>query len=181
MGPRTVVRGLLDYSKAQSSKVHGANMGPTWLLSAPDGRHEPCCQGYAWFLGSDEHDPNLVNRTQFQYMTIFPDMGIPIIKINVVMRLSYPCNGDLHTGVYIETDPRVLRPLLGSRMTTKLVCFCQYKVLIHDFWSCNIIQHGLWHFKRSCDTFKIDIHNLCIMILSEGLLGQVVLISWRPN
>ena len=33
-------------------KVHGANMGPTWALSAPDGPHEPCCQGwsarYSW-------------------------------------------------------------------------------------------------------------------------------------
>ena len=27
------------------SKVHGANMGPTWVLSAPDGPHEPCFQG----------------------------------------------------------------------------------------------------------------------------------------
>ena len=27
------------------SKVHGANMGPTWVLSAPDGPHEPCYQG----------------------------------------------------------------------------------------------------------------------------------------
>ena len=31
------------------SKVHGANMGPTWVLSAPDGphagSHEPCYQG----------------------------------------------------------------------------------------------------------------------------------------
>ena len=27
------------------SKVHGANMGPTWVLSAPDGPHEPCYLG----------------------------------------------------------------------------------------------------------------------------------------
>ena len=27
------------------SKVHGANMGPTWVLSAPDRPHEPCYQG----------------------------------------------------------------------------------------------------------------------------------------
>ena len=27
------------------SKVHGANMGPTWALSAPDGPHEPWYQG----------------------------------------------------------------------------------------------------------------------------------------
>ena len=27
------------------SKVHGANMGPTWDLSAPDGPHESCYQG----------------------------------------------------------------------------------------------------------------------------------------
>ena len=27
------------------SKVHGANMGPTWVLSAPCGPHEPCYQG----------------------------------------------------------------------------------------------------------------------------------------
>ena len=28
------------------SKVHGANMGPTWALSAPDGPHELCYQGW---------------------------------------------------------------------------------------------------------------------------------------
>ena len=28
------------------SNVHGANMGPTWVLSAPDGPHfGPCYQG----------------------------------------------------------------------------------------------------------------------------------------
>ena len=27
------------------SEVHGAIMGPTWVLSAPDGPHEPCYQG----------------------------------------------------------------------------------------------------------------------------------------
>ena len=28
------------------SKVHGANKGPTWVLTAPDGPHEPCYQAY---------------------------------------------------------------------------------------------------------------------------------------
>ena len=28
------------------NKVHGANMGPTWVLSAPCGPHKPCYQGY---------------------------------------------------------------------------------------------------------------------------------------
>ena len=27
------------------SKIHGANMGPIWVLSVPDGPHEPCYQG----------------------------------------------------------------------------------------------------------------------------------------
>ena len=27
------------------SKVYGANVGTTWVLSAPDGPHEPCYQG----------------------------------------------------------------------------------------------------------------------------------------
>ena len=33
-------------------KVHGANMGPTWVLTAPYGPHEPCYQGYnqRWHL-----------------------------------------------------------------------------------------------------------------------------------
>ena len=29
-------------------KVHGVNMGPTWVLSAPDGSHEHCYQGRVW-------------------------------------------------------------------------------------------------------------------------------------
>ena len=40
---------LMDVTAAQlqtpDSKVHGANMGPTWVLSAPDGPHVPCSQG----------------------------------------------------------------------------------------------------------------------------------------
>ena len=37
------------------SKVHGVNMGPTWVLSAPDGSpcwpHEPCYQGRSCSVG----------------------------------------------------------------------------------------------------------------------------------
>ena len=33
------VLSLLDNSVNPDSKVHGANMGPTWVLSAPDGLH----------------------------------------------------------------------------------------------------------------------------------------------
>ena len=29
----------------QGSKIHGTNMGPTWVLSAPCWLHEPCYQG----------------------------------------------------------------------------------------------------------------------------------------
>ena len=32
-------------SDRTDSKVHGANMGPTWVLSAPDGPHELCYKG----------------------------------------------------------------------------------------------------------------------------------------
>ena len=28
-----------DWQKSPDSKIHGANMGPTWVLSAPDGPH----------------------------------------------------------------------------------------------------------------------------------------------
>ena len=29
----------LPYAENPDSKIHGANMGPTWVLSAPDGPH----------------------------------------------------------------------------------------------------------------------------------------------
>ena len=38
----------VQISMFPDSKVHGPNMGPTWVLSAPDGphvEHEPCYQG----------------------------------------------------------------------------------------------------------------------------------------
>ena len=34
----------------KDSKVHGANMGPTWVLSAPCWPHEPCYQGLQWVI-----------------------------------------------------------------------------------------------------------------------------------
>ena len=30
---------VLTFTDAPDSKVHGANMGPTWVLPAPDGPH----------------------------------------------------------------------------------------------------------------------------------------------
>ena len=38
-------RTMHQFDVNPDSKVHGANMGPTWVLSAPDGPHEPCYQG----------------------------------------------------------------------------------------------------------------------------------------
>ena len=32
------------YQQSPDNKVHGANMGPTWVFSAPDGPHELCYQ-----------------------------------------------------------------------------------------------------------------------------------------
>ena len=40
------VRRLLScFSQSLDSRVHVANMGPTWVLSAPRWPHEPCYQG----------------------------------------------------------------------------------------------------------------------------------------
>ena len=36
VGPENI---FPNFDTAQDSKVHGANMGPTWVLSAPDGPH----------------------------------------------------------------------------------------------------------------------------------------------
>ena len=38
ISPRFVLGGRID-NKFSYSKVHGATMGPTWVLSAPDGPH----------------------------------------------------------------------------------------------------------------------------------------------
>ena len=35
----------IHIQSSPDSKVHGDNMGTTWVLSAPDGPHEPCYQG----------------------------------------------------------------------------------------------------------------------------------------
>ena len=35
----TLSNEFVRYSNVPDSKVHGANMGPTWALSAPDGPH----------------------------------------------------------------------------------------------------------------------------------------------
>ena len=34
--------GVLQYKIFPDSKVHGANMGPTWVQSSPDGPHVLC-------------------------------------------------------------------------------------------------------------------------------------------
>ena len=54
------------------SKVHGANMGPTWVLSAPDGPHEPCYQGYLCLFNS----ASVIKAGILGYVQI--DIGTPI-------------------------------------------------------------------------------------------------------
>ena len=39
---------FLSFHCIPDSKVHGANVGPTWFLSVPNGPHEPCSQGLSW-------------------------------------------------------------------------------------------------------------------------------------
>ena len=40
------------------NKVHGSNMGPTWVLSAPVGPHGPCYQGWSVsYLHWQSHSP----------------------------------------------------------------------------------------------------------------------------
>ena len=36
---KTLQNPVIDCNTSPDSKVHGANMGPTWVLSAPDGPH----------------------------------------------------------------------------------------------------------------------------------------------
>ena len=43
--PRNFVKIVSRILPYLDSKVHGANMGPTWVLSVSDGPHEPCYQG----------------------------------------------------------------------------------------------------------------------------------------
>ena len=47
--------GPFTYSQAPDSKVRGANMGPTWVLSAPDGPHFGPTDLAIWGLLPCEH------------------------------------------------------------------------------------------------------------------------------
>ena len=46
------------------SKVHGANMGPTWILLAPCWPHEPCYQGIYSSLGLDKCDSETRSKSR---------------------------------------------------------------------------------------------------------------------
>ena len=52
--------GLLSHmprcNQTPDSKVHVANMSPTWVLPAPCGPHKPCYQGHIWTLARNYMD-----------------------------------------------------------------------------------------------------------------------------
>ena len=59
------------------SKVHGANMGPTWVLSAPDGPHVgPMnlairdCNGQAKIMDTDGISQNIMGFMIIDYVTV---------------------------------------------------------------------------------------------------------------
>ena len=78
-GTKSVVLCHTDKRKFPDSKVHGANMGPTLILSAPDGTpcwpHEPCYQGY-----------NVLLRLQISQ---YPQSGLKIKMQNKIVCSKY--------------------------------------------------------------------------------------------
>ena len=57
------------------SKVHGANMGPTWVLSAPDGPHVGPMNISIWDMVSLGHNELKIFR--LQRFALKEDMNIP--------------------------------------------------------------------------------------------------------
>ena len=74
-------------SHIPDSKVHGANMGPTWVLSAPDGPHEPCSLGWlpevSKYLGLCNGTRDLHWRQTVAHRICFSYLNKKIIYMNI--------------------------------------------------------------------------------------------------
>ena len=68
------ISSLFSYSHVNltnfpESKVHGANMGPTWVLSAPDGPHVGPMNLAIWVKKSCEYAPWHIQRPRINTLT----------------------------------------------------------------------------------------------------------------
>ena len=82
----------------QDSKMHGANMGPTWVLSAPDGPHigpmnlairDECPQG-VWdkpdqthMMQIDQHQTTITRKNDISIVLMTTWMAITVVKFAI--------------------------------------------------------------------------------------------------
>ena len=100
------------------SKVHGANMGPTWVLSAPGGPHEPCYLGCGTCILQASHQVAV--------------LGLNAVHTSVDAFLAYPTdvlgqdyhcissvdnNRQAQMGVVGVTDGTTVKVLLPSGLS----------------------------------------------------------------
>ena len=80
MGQCIQLKGLSNYCFSRieipDSKVHGTNMGPIWVLSAPDGPHVGPMDVTIWDV-----DVFYYGLCRFHTKIVFSDIGNPIMNL----------------------------------------------------------------------------------------------------
>ena len=97
------------------SKIHGANMGPTWVLSAPDGPHEPCYQGilccHVTWLGYNELTMTFICFKSFlpgSIVQILGDIVLEYCFIKLYMIFSISMKMLYTTSVKVDFIPPIM-------------------------------------------------------------------------
>ena len=104
------------------SKVHGDNMGPTWVLLAPDGPHKPCYQGtYVYDRNNYIGKNNIVILNQ--------SMHIPILCLQLTRNLYSEIWGQLSKACFLTFVNPISRINSALKTTSRWIClFFQGKI-----------------------------------------------------
>ena len=86
-----------DMFNFQNINFHGANMGPTWVLSAPCWPHEPCYQGSFRPGDAVKHHSTGSCSVQVAYMISSCYVSQHCVSVNILM----PEYGSGHGGVAV--------------------------------------------------------------------------------
>ena len=123
------------------NKVHRANMGPTWVLSAPDGPHvgpmNLAIRGIEWSTGSFGGE----GAFYFQNIThLFPGN-----TIENYFRLERPCLCR-HGGFMHEVFSRLEHDPVDNEETNRLSTSCDIFCTMSVMWYACPALRLLWHY-----------------------------------
>ena len=183
-----ILRLSLKYSACPDNKVHGANMGPTWVLSAPDGPHVGPMDLAIWV---DSHCDGMTRHDMIIYH-VYDYLSCIVLLVSLEVNLTSLYHYSYHTEAWNKMAD-ILQTLFSDVLERKSFIFLAATKQLYEwyflsvcpsvtpFWLCShhriimkfsrviTLDQGKVHAKGQGQRSKVKVTEVTTQIFVSGL------------